>query len=283
MNKIGIVDRAINDFATRCFRDTADGDYIAARMAFRARLTQQFLWPALQAIEKYLKCILLLNRVPQTKATHHLGTLLQTFDAAKKFEIRLSPRSREFISYLDIYGRHRYFESPYYVLGAEILSLDCAVWDIRRYAQSVDYVVTAPWGDIQNLPAALRAIEQAENRPRHKFSITGGVLESIMGERGNPAREPLTWQNAFFGTRQRKTIKLAGHMRTANSPLSMRPELVDEVLKYVFLPKDVRKAYREELARSRASSARNGAESGSVERRTSAKPRRKAGPGRANA
>jgi len=28
----------INDFAIRSFRDTADGDYIAARMAFRAAL-----------------------------------------------------------------------------------------------------------------------------------------------------------------------------------------------------------------------------------------------------
>ena len=52
----------INHFAIRCFRDTGDADYLAARMAMRARLAIPFLWSAEQAIEKYLKCILLLNR-----------------------------------------------------------------------------------------------------------------------------------------------------------------------------------------------------------------------------
>jgi hypothetical protein len=33
-----------NDFAVRSFRDTADGDYIVARMAHRAGLVPQFLW-----------------------------------------------------------------------------------------------------------------------------------------------------------------------------------------------------------------------------------------------
>lgn len=41
----------INDFAIRSFRDTADKDYIAARMAYRARLIQPFLWSALHCLE----------------------------------------------------------------------------------------------------------------------------------------------------------------------------------------------------------------------------------------
>ncbi|MEO7863422.1 MAG: hypothetical protein ABIU05_23895 [Nitrospirales bacterium] len=41
----------INDFAIRSFRDTADGDYGAARMAFRAALYQQFFWASQQAVE----------------------------------------------------------------------------------------------------------------------------------------------------------------------------------------------------------------------------------------
>ncbi|SPA46665.1 hypothetical protein CBM2629_A60060 [Cupriavidus taiwanensis] len=36
----------LNDFAIRSFRETADKDYIAARMAYRARLIQPFLWSA---------------------------------------------------------------------------------------------------------------------------------------------------------------------------------------------------------------------------------------------
>ena len=56
-------DRLVNDFATRSFREIADGDYIAARMSFRALLVPQFLWQSLQAMEKYLKCILVLNPI----------------------------------------------------------------------------------------------------------------------------------------------------------------------------------------------------------------------------
>ena len=66
----------INVFAIRSFRDVADYDYIAARMAYRAQLVPQFLWSSLQALEKYLKCILLLNRIKSTKPTHSLKALL---------------------------------------------------------------------------------------------------------------------------------------------------------------------------------------------------------------
>lgn len=49
---ISPLDRLLNDFATRCFRDVADGDYIAARLAWRAKLFPQFLSSAQQAPEK---------------------------------------------------------------------------------------------------------------------------------------------------------------------------------------------------------------------------------------
>jgi hypothetical protein len=42
----------LDDFAIRCFRDIADGDYVSARMAYRAQLTVQYLWAGQQAIEK---------------------------------------------------------------------------------------------------------------------------------------------------------------------------------------------------------------------------------------
>ena len=61
------IDVLVNDFATRSFRNMADEDYIAARMAYRAQLVPQFLWLSLQALEKYLKCILVLNRIPARK------------------------------------------------------------------------------------------------------------------------------------------------------------------------------------------------------------------------
>ncbi|MCZ6489671.1 MAG: hypothetical protein O7A06_03955, partial [Acidobacteria bacterium] len=69
-------DRLLNDFAIRSFRDIGDADYIVARMACRARLVTQFLWASQQMIEKYLKCILLLHRIPATKVKHDLGAAI---------------------------------------------------------------------------------------------------------------------------------------------------------------------------------------------------------------
>lgn len=43
------------------FRREADYDYISARANFRMAFPQQFLWAGSQAVEKYLKGILLLN------------------------------------------------------------------------------------------------------------------------------------------------------------------------------------------------------------------------------
>ncbi|MBU0482592.1 MAG: hypothetical protein KKG47_15985 [Proteobacteria bacterium] len=70
----------LNDFAIRSFRDVADSDYIAARMAYRAQLVQQFLWSGLQAMEKYLKCILLLNRIKAKNVRHDLAVALRLIE-----------------------------------------------------------------------------------------------------------------------------------------------------------------------------------------------------------
>ena len=97
------VDALLNDFALRCFRDSADQDYIAARMSYRAALIPQFHWSGLQAVEKYLKAILLLNRIEATSVNHDLNRALER---AKKlpFEIKLSHLATEFIQHLDTFG-----------------------------------------------------------------------------------------------------------------------------------------------------------------------------------
>ncbi|NOT26716.1 MAG: hypothetical protein HOP16_11495 [Acidobacteria bacterium] len=66
-------DRELNSFALRSFRDVADADYIAARLAYRAQLPVQFLWASQQALEKYLKFILFLERIKVPKLGHDLA------------------------------------------------------------------------------------------------------------------------------------------------------------------------------------------------------------------
>lgn len=101
---------AVNGFAIRSFRDIADGDYIAARMACRAGLVTQFLWAGQQTMEKYLKCILLLNRIEAKKVRHDLGRAMAKIKASGKLSLDLKSGTEEFIERLDQYGQYRYLE-----------------------------------------------------------------------------------------------------------------------------------------------------------------------------
>src|SRR5207249_2979149 len=129
LNEQDKIDRHINGFATQSFRDQADRDYIAARLACRAELMPQFLWASQQAVEKYLKAILLYNRIPVHKLTHDLSVLLQLTEKLPPtpFTIDLSVRSRKFIDHLSIYGQNRYIERPYHVNGHILVDLDLTI------------------------------------------------------------------------------------------------------------------------------------------------------------
>ncbi|MEO8594861.1 MAG: HEPN domain-containing protein [Candidatus Solibacter sp.] len=226
----------INDFAVRSFRDTADGDYIVARMAHRAGLVPQFLWSSLQAIEKYLKGILLLNRVPSVKATHGVADLLEKAEAVTKLRLRLSKYSKEFVSYLDTYGRFRYLEISYHASGKDLVRLDRAVWEIRRYCAVLDYSRTESGAVVSMLENELRLLERAEENPRG-FQAFGGYLEKIISDPRHPARPALLWKNLLFGPSKRRRIKMSDWYTSVNAPLALNPEVFAEVRKYVYLPK----------------------------------------------
>ncbi len=76
-------DRELNSWAFRSFRDVADGDYIAARMAYRAQLPVQFLWASQQAIEKYLKCALFIRRKAAKTVRHALALALKLLEDSR--------------------------------------------------------------------------------------------------------------------------------------------------------------------------------------------------------
>jgi hypothetical protein len=245
-------ERLLNDFATRSFRDMADHDYIAARMCYRARLVPQFIWGALQAIEKYLKCILLLNRIPAKHLRHDIAAALELVNKKAPFRLRLSPSTEQLIRHLDTYGRFRYLEASFYVRELMLQKLDKAVWEIRRYCGVLKYEISLADGTSkQMLDMELERIERSE-KARHEFRHIGGELEKILDNRKHPARPQLVWQNFCYGVRRRKRIRVSYYSHATNVPLSLHPEILDEVMRYVYLPKDVAKAYREELIRSDA-------------------------------
>jgi len=229
----------INQFATRCFRDMADGDYIVARLAHRHTLVPQFLWSSLQAIEKYLKAILLFNRVRSTRATHGLLGLVEKVEGVQGLRFRVSKNTRRFLEYLDNYGRFRYLEISYHSSGLHVVALDRAVWEIRRYCDVLDYEVSKSGGQATRmLDRELKRIELSEDDPG-SFVWFNGELEGIIRDRKHPARSALVWKNFCFASRMRAKLPMADWSVSVNSPLALHPEILREIKQYVFLPKDV--------------------------------------------
>lgn len=238
------LDAHLNNFASRCFRDVADRDYISARMCYRAGLISQFHWAALQAFEKYFKAILLYNRVKARSIGHSLADAQKTANKAP-FAIRLSEGSRKLLDHLDDNGRFRYLETSYFIHGPKLVEMDKAVWEVRRYCRVLNYSLKIPGKEAKPmLDLELQRNETAEDRPPQEFCIVGGALEAILGKTTHPARAPLVWQNGFYGSARRKHVAVPTHSYAENSPLSLHPELLDHVLEYIYLPKEVVAAYR---------------------------------------
>lgn len=235
----------LDDFAIRSFRDTGDQDYVSARLCYRHALIPQFHWASLQALEKYFKCILVLNRIRAPKS-HDLGALLAVVNQQGGLELGLSARTAAFLVHLDTYGRHRYFESSWHVLGKELLWLDLAVWDVRRFARPlVPHQVLGHSERLRVLAEELRRIKDSSDAHPQRYEIPGGLLEQILADTNHPARAALVWQNGHFGRSYRKKVKYWPNLRASNSPLTLRPDILDEVLKYVWLPRDVKQAIRD--------------------------------------
>lgn len=237
----------VNDFAIRSFRETADKDYIAARMAYRARLIQPFLWSALHCLEKYVKGILLLNRINAKKLGHSVLPGIEKMKQCGKFEIELSADTVKFIKGLEDYGaKYRYYEVSYNIEPFDMARLDRAVWEIRRYCQPLDYDIVDMNGKTVNLLThELDRVRRATVKHEKGTCVMGGILEQIIDKKDHPAREALIWKNLFFGPSRRKGVKMRADWEAGNSPFFLHPEILDEVVNYVYIPKDVAEGVRQ--------------------------------------
>lgn len=236
----------VNDFAIRSFRETADKDYIAARMAYRARLIQPFLWSALHCLEKYVKGILVLNRVKAHKG-HSVLPGIERMKQHGKFELDLSADTVKFIKKLEDYGaEYRYYEVSYDIQPFEIVRFDRAVWELRRYCQPLDYDIVDGNGKTVNLLThELDRVHRARAKHEKGTCVMGGILEKIIEQKDHPAREALIWNNLFFGPSRRKRVKMRPDWEAGNSPFFLHPEIIDEVIKYVYIPSEIADGVRQ--------------------------------------
>lgn len=246
------LDRFVNSFGTQSFRDQADRDYVAARLACRYELFPQFLWASHQAIEKYLKAILLYNRVKANHVGHDLALALSLVEKLP-LQMELSSRSRKFIAHLAVVGEFRYIDIPFHVDGHILIDLDLAVWEIRRYCQVLDvFGKVLPPEERGLLDAAWSDLSDSKVEPRHKFRLKNGLLEKFLDDTKHPSRSALLWHNPCFGIRKRATIRAKSHLNAQNPLLYIYPEMLDELVKYVFIPKKLADRYRQHLAEIRA-------------------------------
>lgn len=245
------IDRRINDFAIRAFRDMADRDYLTARLACRADLIPQFLWSAQQAIEKYLKCILLLNRIRAKNVGHDITVALKLLEKLT-FKVELCARSQKFIEHVAAYGEYRYLDVSTFAVGHVLVDLDLAVWELRRYCQVLVFGKKLIPVEQQMLDFALEELRLSSSNSRQAFRIPGGYLESILDKPKHLARDALVWNNPSYGVRNRKTVRARDVMQAINAPLYLFPDMLDELLEYVFIPKGHADAWREHLRVLRA-------------------------------
>jgi HEPN domain-containing protein len=234
----------INALAIRCFRDTGDGDYIAARLAMRARLAGQFLWSSEQAIEKYLKCILMLNRRKTSDLSHDIGRALERINNEMPFRIDLSNPERQVFVHVAEWDADRYLIGSFHLMDQEVCKLDMLVWRLRQYCVPLDVVhyADAPSEDV--LIKNIKRIEAGLLGPAKNGHLPDGLLEKILADKVHAARGALVWKNFRYSGRQRKSIGFSRSFQAINSPLYLNPELADEAARWMKIPKSVVEACR---------------------------------------
>lgn len=226
-----------NSVVTRCFRNVADQDYIAARLNFRHGLVLQFYWAALQAIEKYLKAILLYNRIGTKPLNHNLVSAYSKVRDLDTFEFRLSDSSHEFLKDVDVLGNNRYLQRSYSIEGYTLAFLDRTIWEIRRYCQILNPKFTHdPHLYATEIAEKLKQIERSTPDDPTPFPLGGGRLEFILEQKGHLAREPLIWHNLYFSSVRRRRVGMPPISMFENTPLFIHSDIVNDLKPFMKLP-----------------------------------------------
>ncbi len=230
-----------NNFATRAFRDVADMDYVSARTLYRNDCLDAFLVFSQQAIEKYLKGVLLYNSIKHRKATHDLLSLLEQCESIEHFKI--FNQTREFIKQINGFDELRYAMYLFGAFSAKhsfLVDLDYSVMDIRRYCRS-DHELARSLSKISE--------DQLVDITKKGGVSIIGVLEDIQKSKDNikfnQLRSNLIWNNQFFSSETNKNDIISGWW--AKSSGFDKKELKDSyeaVKDYVYMPKDVEKYFK---------------------------------------
>ncbi|MDD2236248.1 MAG: HEPN domain-containing protein [Kiritimatiellae bacterium] len=243
-----------NSFIERSFRDTADRDYISARLLHRHQLTEQFLWMSLQAIEKYLKAILLFADISTRHLRHDIVAALKEACEISALGLKVTPRAEKFIRYLRDQGENRYFTYPRFTEGDELFHLDHTVWQVRRFCD--DFFFPHDHARQREFDQArLRYVQGDkihENRIKFRLDRRGFLEVVLDGKKHETLRAALIWKNFYFAGRSRGRVSYT-HSKTWTQPSNLiHTEIVDWAVERVILPKDVVEEMRKRLRTNRS-------------------------------
>jgi HEPN domain len=230
----------IDDFINRSFRDIADNDYVAARICWRNGLDHQFLWMAQQAVEKYLKAILLYHRRPTKALKHDISTAYSKAKEIPEIDLKCGSQVEQFIEHLTIHGPNRYFEWNLRINGNELLLLDKCIWHLRVRCVPVDSYAARDGIKFWTSDQHFELLRQCKTpRARQRIQIPFGKLEAILASKSE-AREALVWKNFYFGRNNKRTIKWKSGFRFASPMHVCDPSIFAELDKLVQFSPQVR-------------------------------------------
>lgn len=227
----------LNHATIRCFRDTADADYISARLSIRSDLPGPFLSSAEQAIEKYLKCILMLNRIDTRPIGHKIDVALKLINESLPFNISLDKDEQKLFDQLVLWDFDRYLVNSLYVRNESLMHLDRLVWKLRQYCRPLDMIHRAEPPDKSYIASNIEAIEAVKPETPKKGHVPGGLLERVLASKIHRGRDALVWNNLWYSSSNRNQVQYRTGYQAINSPFFNKPELADEASKYMKLSK----------------------------------------------
>ncbi len=241
------------DFIDRSFRDVADTDYISARVCYRLNLKQQFLWASLQAVEKYLKAILLYNDHSTKGLGHRIQKAYSRLGNIRDIPFDIPQDVQRFIGHLDAQGANRYFEFPYYTSGDELLLLDKAVWYIRRYCQFFSREIESIHGkQVDLLKVKLREIHSSLYKTKpNRLRVNGGLLEKILDQRRSGIRRELILKNFWYGSYTKHKIRnFTAYSGSGHPTHFLHPQVFSELAKNVKFSHAIQNRFATKKAKS---------------------------------
>ncbi|MBN2416242.1 HEPN domain-containing protein [bacterium] len=231
-----------------CFRNIADYDYIAARITFRTYLMEQFLWAALQAIEKYLKAILLYFDVDTRTIRHDLEKAIAKVELIDGINWDFTDDHKEFISYLTRYGNDRYFMLSKGMDGRELWRLDDCVWNIRKFCFDIPYFKE----NNNNFEKRLEYItsDECKIKPNQYRLTPPGVLERILDQKYYVIqRRALVWKNFKYGKYKKHKIKFNRKPYGKRPVLEIFYNMYPWVKNHIYLPKNFQQEFEAEMVK----------------------------------